>query len=180
MGVDEGYLADVRALLEVAASDDPLVGDLGDAVDTSWRPSWIRWLVLVVIVASIVALVLVRSWGSSDDDPAACFRMTVASEPASAVPVSCSEEHDYEVVATFDYPADEDAPYPDAAAFAAAADQPCRDGFAEYTGGSAESSLLELDHLVPSATQWIDEQDRTVSCIATDPRGPRVGSIEAG
>ncbi len=75
--------------------------------------------------------------------------------------VECGEEHDGQVVHTFDMP---DGDYPSDEEWQTAIEQGCIEGFEDYVGSSYDDSTIALRDLSPTAESW-DAGDRAVLCI---------------
>ncbi len=87
--------------------------------------------------------------------------------------VPCSEPHEGEVFALFDL---QGAEYPGGSAVIRQAGDGCSRRLASYAPAAAEDPSIELFSLYPTDTTW-RQGDREVICIASDPSGPRSGSL---
>ncbi len=76
--------------------------------------------------------------------------------------VDCGEEHDGQVVATFEGPAGD---YPSAEEWQTIIREGCTEGFEDYVGVTYEESSLTLQDLSPTEEGW-DADDRGVLCLA--------------
>ena len=76
--------------------------------------------------------------------------------------VDCREEHDGEVVATFEGP---DGDYPSAEEWQVIIREGCTQGFEDYVGVTYEDSELTLRDLSPTKEGW-EADDRSVLCLA--------------
>jgi hypothetical protein len=90
-----------------------------------------------------------------------CFDDTDETEVSSVPEVDCSEPHDNEVFAVFDY-TDADT-FPGTAEMNDAAQELCIAEFEAYVGLSYQESALEVFPITPTQGSW-DSGDREVIC----------------
>lgn len=103
-----------------------------------------------------------------------CINGLHESDNVSSLPaVPCGEPHEGEVFALFDL---QDAGYPGGPAVIRQAEDGCTRRLASYAPGAAADPSIELFYLYPTDTTW-PQGDREVVCIASDPSGPRTGSL---
>lgn len=113
-------------------------------------------------------LLLVPIAGCSQVAPApevgACLQAesVTGTEVAQIPTVDCSDEHDAQVVVTFEA---RDGDYPDDAEWEQIVVDGCLGGFEDFVGVPYEESQLELQDLTPSQDGW-DAGDREVICVA--------------
>ena len=79
--------------------------------------------------------------------------------------VSCDEEHEFEMIGTGEYPAEPDAPYPDAKMTEEQATKICRPLFESYVGIDYDRSDLYFWYYIPTSGSWA-AGDRLVECAA--------------
>lgn len=78
--------------------------------------------------------------------------------------VDCSEEHDGEVIHSFELP---DGDFPGDEAILEAVEEGCvGEAFESYVGLDWESSELQMTDISPNQTTWDEADDREVLCIA--------------
>jgi hypothetical protein len=87
--------------------------------------------------------------------------------------VPCSSQHEGEVFAAFTLPA---GTYPGADEVRRQAEDGCAWRFDVYASDAENLDGLELFYLYPSSSSW-GRGSRTVTCVATDPTGGRIGSL---
>jgi hypothetical protein len=86
-----------------------------------------------------------------------------AAEEISSVPeVDCSEPHDNEVFAVFEYTATDD--YPGTAEMTDIATNLCIEQFDEYVGIPYQESILEVFPITPTEDGWNRLNDREIIC----------------
>ncbi len=103
-----------------------------------------------------------------------CVNGLHESENISSLPaVPCSEPHEGEVFALFDLQA---ADHPGGSAVIRQAEDECIRGLPSYAPGAAGDPSIALFSLYPTDTTW-RQGDREVVRIASDPSGPRSGSL---
>ncbi|HUP17153.1 MAG TPA: septum formation family protein [Acidimicrobiia bacterium] len=90
-----------------------------------------------------------------------CFDDTNETEVSSVPEVDCSEPHDNEVFAVFDYT--ESDIFPGSTAMNDAAQELCVGEFEAYVGLSYEESALEVLAITPTQGSW-DSGDREILC----------------
>ena len=100
-------------------------------------------------------------------------RKDASSGTESIVP--CDEAHDDEVYATF---ALDGSRYPGEAAAEAIANDGCRARFSDFIGVALEDSVFEFVAMYPSAENWDQHGDRTVTCLVWYPEDTVTGSLE--
>jgi len=139
-----------------------------------------------------LALVLVASACSGDDDPTAaneqnvfdistdtpvCMQVTDGLEPeVKELPViSCDQPHSDEIYATIE---SAEEVYPGVVALSAFAEVRCLSAFEDFVGISVFDSTLTYSWLVPSLESWNTKDDRDILCVLmrTD-RAPLQGSM---
>ena len=94
-------------------------------------------------------------------DVGTCFDDTEETQVSSVPEVDCSEPHDNEVFAVFDY-TDSDT-FPGSPAMTDAARALCLEQFEDYVGLSYEESALEVFPITPTEGSW-DKGDREIIC----------------
>lgn len=104
-----------------------------------------------------------------------CWNDPAETEMSSVSAVPCSEPHDAEVFHEFDIP-DADS-YPGETTVTEQADAGCYAEFESFVGIAPESSSLGVYYLYPTQQSWDELDDRTVSCMITDPAGPNTGTL---
>ena len=111
----------------------------------------------------VVALIAVACGGASvfTLEEGTCFDDTEETEVSSVPEVDCSEPHDNEVFAVFDYT--EADTFPGSPELNAAAKDLCIAEFESYVGLSYEESALEVFPITPTQGSW-DDGDREVIC----------------
>ena len=136
----------------------------------------------VLIIAAGVTVAIISGAGSDDGngdgtvavttlDPGDCINDLEETNSVENLPVvPCSAPHDGEVYAVFNLA---DGPWPGDTAVQQQAETRCNDEFDKYA--SSPDEKLELFYLHPLKSSWW--RDRGVTCIATDPSGPRTGSL---
>lgn len=77
--------------------------------------------------------------------------------------VDCDEEHDAQVVHTYEVEGDE---FPGEEALYEQAAEECIPGFEDFVGSDFMESELDVDPLLPSPDSWDQANDREVLCIA--------------
>jgi hypothetical protein len=100
--------------------------------------------------------------GDCFDDPPGVFDVggvTIGSLDA----VPCAKAHDNEVFASFQYPADKDAPFPGDDAVRDFAAGTCLPSFGPYVGRDYETSILDITWVAPVSRSW--RNHREVLCI---------------
>jgi hypothetical protein len=90
-----------------------------------------------------------------------CFDDTDETEVSSVPEVDCSEPHDNEVFAVFDYTASDT--FPGSSAMNDAAQELCVAEFEAYVGLSYPESALEVFPITPTQGSW-DNGDREIIC----------------
>ncbi len=90
-----------------------------------------------------------------------CFDDTDETEVSSVPEVDCSEAHDNEVFAVFDYT--ESETFPGSSAMNDAAQELCVAEFEAYVGLSYQESALEVFPITPTQGSW-DNGDREIIC----------------
>ncbi len=107
-----------------------------------------------------------------------CFDGAPANTEVSEVDSKpCTEPHENEVFAVFDYPGSA-TEHPGDAALDAAADTGCVDAFRQYVGKAIEDSSLTFSYLVPTQASW-RLGDRAITCLIEDPSGAKLtGSMQ--
>ena len=76
----------------------------------------------------------------------------------------CSQSHEKEVFAIFEYPAPPDDPFPGEEAVAKAAQEGCAERFPDYVGEPFEDSELAVSVIAPGPLYWNQQDDRTIVC----------------
>lgn len=76
--------------------------------------------------------------------------------------VECAEDHNGQVVYTFDLP---EGDFPSADQILTTVQEECTEGFEEYVGVAFEESTLGLNWLTPTEQGW-GQGDRTIQCVA--------------
>lgn len=95
---------------------------------------------------------------------------TVSGAPAAEV-VGCDTPHVQEVMGQVELPGDRGAPYAvDGVPVEATAS--CSAMFATYVGRPLEGSTLGITAFFPERAEWLDQNERTVVCVVTDPATP--------
>jgi Septum formation len=95
--------------------------------------------------------------------------------PNSYKPVSCSAEHDNEIVGVVQYTGD--GAYPGQTALVTFAQEPCVAAFATYVGIDFQSSVLDMIAVTPSDVTW-GKGDRQIACVVIGPSGlPMTSSV---
>ena len=138
------------------------------------------WVLLIVTGVTLAILTDADSSSSTSGDtttavtrlsPGDCVNDIEESNSLRDLPVvPCSSPHEGEVYAVFDLAA---GAYPGDTAVEQQSEKRCGDEFDGYA--STPDNNLELFYLHPLESSW--SLDRGVTCIATDPRGPRTGSL---
>jgi len=138
------------------------------------------WVLLIVTGVTLAILTDADSSSGTSGDtttavtrlsPGDCVNDIEESNSLRDLPVvPCSSPHDGEVYAVFDLAA---GAYPGDTAVEQQSEKRCGDEFDGYA--STPDNNLELFYLHPLESSW--SLDRGVTCIATDPRGPRTGSL---
>lgn len=137
------------------------------------------WLVGGVAIGVLVAL----TSGSDPGDrvrvqtlsPGDCVNGLHDNKPTTSLPtVPCTEPHDGEVYAVFDLPGGD---YPGLDEAGRLAQIGCIDRKATLPTEVADDSNFKLFLLYPNEPSW-NAGDHAVTCVATDARGPRTGSIQ--
>lgn len=92
-----------------------------------------------------------------------CVQMETLQDPEidEILTLECTEEHDGQVVHTFEMPAGD---YPSNEEWQSAIRSGCTKGFEEYVGIAYDDSTLTLQDLSPTEEAW-DADDRSVLCI---------------
>jgi hypothetical protein len=90
-----------------------------------------------------------------------CFDDTDETEVSSVPEVDCSEPHDNEVFAVFDYTASDT--FPGSSAMNDAAQDLCVAEFEAYVGLSYQESALDVFPITPTEGSW-DSGDREIIC----------------
>jgi hypothetical protein len=90
-----------------------------------------------------------------------CFDDTDDTEVSSVPEVDCSEPHDNEVFAVFDYTASDT--FPGSSQMNDAAQELCVAEFEAYVGLSYQASALEVFPITPTEGSW-DNGDREIIC----------------
>jgi hypothetical protein len=85
-------------------------------------------------------------------------------DPASIEVVACTEPHDIEVSAVFDYPAGPELDFPGTVAVDGYATDQCIERFEEYVGAPYEASSLDVIIVAPDEDGWGDG-DRRIACV---------------
>ncbi|TAJ48604.1 MAG: hypothetical protein EPO52_10850 [Herbiconiux sp.] len=93
--------------------------------------------------------------------------------------VDCAAPHDYEVYADFTVPDTTDGSYPGVDRMSLAADSGCRDAYADFTGVPWEASVYDYQFVAPDDYTWASFDDRTISCVISDPSGPTTGTLRS-
>lgn len=119
----------------------------------------------------------------TDIDEGDCFDTQVSeSSLIRAVwKVPCSEPHDYEVYAAFDYEGDieyRQPAYPGQAAVQDQAEQRCYERFEPFVGTRWTISALDIRTWWPSETSWTERDRRIICAVTSTDRSPLVGSQE--
>jgi hypothetical protein len=104
-----------------------------------------------------------------------CLNMITADEVDSVPVVPCDEPHGEEVFHDFQMP---DGEYPGDEAVIAAAEESCLAAFEPFVGLAFEESTLDASWYVPTQQSWEALDDRTVSCMVSDPAGEVTGTLE--
>lgn len=78
--------------------------------------------------------------------------------------VPCSDLHDNEIFATFNYPAGDDEDFPGDAAISAFGIDACVTAFESFVGARYEDSALDFDFIVPTRESWTYDDDRELLC----------------
>ena len=90
-----------------------------------------------------------------------CFDHSDEAEVSSVPEVDCSEPHDNEVFAVFDYEASDT--FPGSSAMNEAAQELCIAEFEAYVGLSYQESALEVFPITPTQRGW-ESGDREIIC----------------
>ena len=94
-------------------------------------------------------------------DVGTCFDDTDETQVSSVPEVDCTEPHDNEVFAVFDYSGSDT--FPGSTAMNDAAQELCIEEFESYVGLSYEESALEVFPITPTEGSW-DGGDREIIC----------------
>jgi hypothetical protein len=92
------------------------------------------------------------------------LRIGGALDPASIEPVPCTEAHEVEVAAVFDYPAGPEVDFPGAVSVDGYAADECIERFEGYVGAPYESSALDVLIVAPDEDGW-GAGDRRIACV---------------
>jgi hypothetical protein len=110
----------------------------------------------------VVALLVAACGGSVFTlEVGTCFDDTDETEVSSVPEVDCSEPHDNEVFAVFDYTASDT--FPGSSAMNDAAQELCIAEFEAYVGLSYQESALDVFPITPTEGSW-DSGDREIIC----------------
>lgn len=104
-----------------------------------------------------------------------CLNMIAADEVETVPVVPCGEPHSDEVFHEFQIP---DGDYPGDDAVIAAAEESCLAAFEPFVGLPFEESTLDVSWYVPTQQSWEGMDDRTVSCMVSDPAGEVTGTLK--
>lgn len=125
---------------------------------------------LSLILAGTAAVVFGLSACSSvmDLDVGDCFDSEELSgdEVESVSTIDCSEEHDSEVYAEYEF---DDGDFPGDDEVEQQGGEYCVEEFESFIGVPYEQSEIYLTALNPSEQSWDDADDRTTLCIAENP-----------
>ena len=91
----------------------------------------------------------------------------------------CSESHEKEVFAVFDYPTAPGGPFPGENVVAKAAQDGCADRFAAYVGHPFGDSDLRVAVIAPGPLLW-DKNERAIVCTLGGNNTPLKGSKRVG
>ena len=115
----------------------------------------LRWiLLLALLVDACAGEVFTLEVGT-------CFDHSDETEVSSVPEVDCSEPHDNEVFAVFDYTASDT--FPGSSAMNDAAQELCIAEFEAYVGRSYQESTLGVFPITPTEGSW-DSGDREIIC----------------
>jgi Septum formation len=92
------------------------------------------------------------------------LRVGGALDPAEIVERPCTEPHQVEVGAVFDYPAGLDIDFPGTGSVDGYATDQCIERFEPYVGASYVDSTLDFLIVAPDEDGW-DDGDRRIACI---------------
>jgi hypothetical protein len=92
------------------------------------------------------------------------LRVGGALDPATITEVACSEPHDVEIGAVFDYPAGPDLDFPGAVSVDGYATDQCIERFEAYVGAPYATSVLDVLIIAPDEDGW-DAGDRRIACV---------------
>ena len=115
----------------------------------------------------LVAALLVAACGGNvfTLEVGTCFDDSAETEVSSVPEVDCSEPHDNEVFAVFDYTASDT--FPGTSAMNDAAQELCVAEFEAYVGLSYQESALAVFPITPTERSW-DSGDREIICALYD------------
>ena len=119
-------------------------------------------LLIVLVAAACGASVFSLDVGDCFNDP---DFTALGVEEVKTIP--CSESHDNEVYAVFDYPASNGS-YPGVSAIESYSAEYCLGAFAGYVGIPYENSRLDITYFYPTSEGWIEANDREIACYLFD------------
>ena len=94
-----------------------------------------------------------------------CLNVPIGDEVTDVGQVPCAQEHDAEVFALPQHPAERRAPYPGVDVVDTWADEACYQAFAGYVGAAYEESILYYQSFTPTEGSWTQREDREVVCM---------------